>query len=535
MSGITKRFGRNVVLRDVSLEVFPGEVHILAGENGAGKSTLIKILAGVYQDWEGRIEYFGRSARPGSPVEAMRLGVSVIYQELSLVPSMSVSDNIFLGRNLARAGFVRRDQQREATRELLDRIGLEADPETAVEELPIAAQQLVEIAKSLSRQAGVLVMDEPTSALTAPEVEALFKLIGRLKNEGRGIVYITHKLEEMERLADTITVLRDGCLIGTRPAGDLPRAELLRWMVGRELEERLEERFQEQTPRAALAARDERLRLESFSIPSRRAAGRPAVENVDLTLRAGEVLGLAGLQGSGVSRLLLGIFGAFVARTRGSLYRNGEKVSISSPREAIRHGIALLTSDRKATGLVLCRPVLDNAVLADLPRLAPGGWRSPRRERLAAEELAAALRLKAASLDMEAGELSGGNQQKVALAKWIQTEPEVLLLDEPTRGIDVGAKQEVYQLINEWTSHGMAIMMTSSELPELLALSDRIMVFHRGRATACFRRGEAGPERILEAAMGRSARAPDDGQPGPEAGPKLGPAGTAGPSGERLP
>jgi len=505
MSGITKWFGRNNVLRDVSLDVFPGQVHILAGENGAGKSTLVKILAGVYQDWEGRIEYFGRAARPGSPVEAMRLGVSSIYQELSLVPGISVAENVFLGRNLTRAGFVRGDRQRAATRELLDRIGLDVDPDTAVEELPIAAQQLVEIAKSLSRDARVLVMDEPTSALTAPEVDALFKLIRRLKDEGRGIVYITHKMEEIDRIADVITVLRDGCLIGSRPARDLPRAELLRWMVGRDLEEQVGQASTSAASRMiSRSGPQERLRLESFSVPSRRAGSRLAVERVDLTLHAGEVLGLAGLQGSGASRLLLGIFGGCGANTRGSLYRNGEKVSVSSPRQAIRHGIALLTADRKATGLVLCRSVRDNAVLADLPRLAPGGWRSLRRERRAAQKLAAALRLKAASLDMETGELSGGNQQKVALAKWIQTEPEVLLLDEPTRGIDVGAKQEIYQLIGGWTAQGKAIVMTSSELPELLALSDRIMVFHRGRVTARFWRGEARPEDILEAAMGRA-------------------------------
>jgi ABC-type sugar transport system ATPase subunit len=494
MSGITKRFGRNVVLRGVSFDVYPGEVHILAGENGAGKSTLIKVLAGVYSDWEGAIEYFGRAARPRSPVEAMRLGVSVIYQELSLVPAMTVADNIFLGRARGRGGFVPRAEQRSKTRELLQGIGLRIEPDTPVESLPIAAQQLVEIAKALSRDARVLVMDEPTSALTAPEVDTLFSLIGKLKREGRGIVYITHKMEEIGRIGDRVTVLRDGERVGSRPARELTDAELVRWMVGREI--------QEQAHRAHVAPGEERLRLQDFSVPSGPGSARFAVEEVDLELRAGEIVGLAGLQGSGVSQLLLGLFGSYGANTGGSVYLNGRKAVIGSPQDAIRHGLALLTSDRKATGLVLCRPIQENAVLADLRRLAPGGWRAPARERAAVDALARALRLKAASLEMEAGELSGGNQQKVALAKWIQTGPRVFLLDEPTRGIDVGAKQEIYQLIHEWTAQGIAILMTSTELPELLALSDRIVVLHRGRVTAAFGWGQATAESVLAAAMG---------------------------------
>ena len=504
MSGITKRFGRNVVLRGVSFDVYPGEVHILAGENGAGKSTLIKVLAGVYGDWEGAIEYFGRAARPRSPVEAMRLGVSVIYQELSLVPAMSVADNIFLGRTRGRGGFVPRAEQRNKTREVLQGIGLRIEPDTPVENLPIAAQQLVEIAKALSRDARVLVMDEPTSALTAPEVDTLFSLIGKLKREGRGIVYITHKMEEIGRIGDRVTVLRDGERVGSRPARELTDAELVRWMVGRDLGPGFSPAAgsRAESPSPAAVAGEERLRLENFSVPSGQGSARLAVEGVDLELRAGEIVGLAGLQGSGVSQLLLGLFGSYGTNTGGSVYLNGRKTVIGSPQYAIRHGLALLTSDRKATGLVLCRPIQENAVLADLRRLAPGGWRAPARERAAVDALARALRLKAASLEMEAGELSGGNQQKVALAKWIQTGPRVFFLDEPTRGIDVGAKQEIYQLIHEWTAQGIAILMTSTELPELLALSDRIVVLHRGRVTAAFGRGQATAESVLAAAMG---------------------------------
>jgi ABC-type sugar transport system ATPase subunit len=496
MSGITKRFGRVEVLRGASLNVLPGETHILAGENGAGKSTLIKILAGVYRDWEGSIEYFGRPVRPSSPEEAMRLGVSVIYQELSLVPAMSVADNIFLGRHPTRSGFVCHSRQREAARKLLERMGLDLAPECLVEELPIAAQQLVEIAKALSQNARVLVMDEPTSALTAVEVERLFELILRLKSEGRGILYITHKMEEIDSIADRITVLRDGEFVGSAPAKDLPPAELVRWMVGREMKEL--------AARAAVEKGEERLRLEGVSIPGGRTGEAPLVDDVNLAVRGGEIVGLAGLQGSGISELLLGLFGA-CGTVQGAVYRNGSQVRISSPRDAIRHGVALLTADRKTTGLVLCRPIGENAILADLPRLAPTGWRVPGRERRTVRLLARELRLRAPSFDMEAGELSGGNQQKVALAKWLQTEPQVLLLDQPTRGIDIGAKQEIYRLMNEWTARGMAILLSSTELPELLELSDRVLVFHRGRITAALERGEATPESVLHAAMG-SAR-----------------------------
>jgi len=495
MIGIGKRFGPVTVLNNVSFEIRSGEVHVLAGENGAGKSTLIKILAGIHTEYEGAIEIEGRPARARSPLEASELGVAVIYQELSLIGPMSVADNIFLGRMPSRAGFVQDGEQQRQAAEWVQQLGLEIDVREAVESFPIAVQQLIEIAKALSQKAKIIVMDEPTSALNTPEVEALFTLIHSLKKRGCGIVYISHKMQEIERIADHVTVLRDGQWIGSAPASEMPPAKLIQWMVGRELGE--------QFPRRAPHPGAERLRLENVSVYPGGFSERPAVENITFAVRAGEIVGLGGLQGSGASELLLGLFGAYGRRARGRAWVDNSEVRVASPRQAIRAGTALLTNDRKATGLVLPMSIIANATLAGLAALSPGGWRRPAREREEAEKTTAPMRLRAASLDLEVGALSGGNQQKVALAKWLQTEPRVLLLDEPTRGIDIAAKREIYQLMDEWTARGIAIILITSEMPELLTLSDRIIVLHRGRATAEFARADATPEKILAAAMGQ--------------------------------
>lgn len=498
MRGITKRFGPVEVLREVDLDIWPGEVHILAGENGAGKTTLIKILGGVYADYQGSIEILGRPARPASPLEAAALGVAVIHQELSLVPSMSVADNLFLGRPPCTwAGLVAYRAQRQEARRLLAELGLEIDVDQPAERYPLAVRQLVEIAKALRHHARVIVMDEPTSALSAPEVQRLFALVQKLKAQGCGLVYITHKLEEIQRIADRITVLRDGRRVGSAPAAELAISQLIRWMVGREVEH--------QFPRHVARPGAERLRIEDFTVQAERKGLRPAVDGVSLSVRAGEILGLAGLQGSGASELLWGVFGALGARASGRVWLDGAPVRIRSPREAIRLGVALVTNDRKTTGLVLPMSVVANATLAALPRLCRWGWRRPQRELRAAADQSRALCLRAASLDMPVAALSGGNQQKVALAKWLEVQPRVLLLDEPTRGVDVGAKHEIYQLMNQWTAAGMAIILITSEMPELLALSDRILVLHRGRVTAEFAREEATADRVLEAAMGQGA------------------------------
>ena len=495
MSGITKRFGVHTVLQDVELEIRAGEVLVVAGENGAGKSTLIKILGGVHAEYGGTVEIAGHVVRPRSPIEANALGISVIFQELSLVPSLTVADNIFLGRTLTRGGFVDDREQRALAQRILRPLEIELDVGRRVEDLPIALQQLVEIAKALARQARVIVMDEPTSALNAPEVEKLFRLIRDLKARGCGIVYITHKMEEIERIADRITVLRDGRHVGTAPTAELPPPRLLQWMVGREMTA--------QFPRHAAAPGPERLRLKHFTVTTGSRGSQPLVHDISLAIRAGEILGVAGLQGSGSSELFAALFGGLGRKVRGTALLNGSPLAIDSPRRAIGQGIALLTNDRKATGLVLSISITANITLADLPRLSPGGWRRPRRERQAAQRLGDSLALRTASLDMEVEALSGGNQQKVALAKWLQTNPQLLLLDEPTRGIDVGAKHEIYALMNALTKRGIAILLITSELPELLAMSDRIVVMHRGRLTAEFTREEATPEKVMEAAMGK--------------------------------
>jgi ABC-type sugar transport system ATPase subunit len=480
MRGIGKRFGAVTVLDSVDFDIWPGEVHILAGENGAGKSTLIKILGGVHPPTTGQIEMRGTRITPHSPLQANALGISVIYQELSLVPAMTVADNIYLGRPLtSAAGFVRRAEQRQMAQELLRQLGIEIDVDTPVEQLPIARQQMVEIAKALARESRVIVMDEPTSSLTSPDVRKLFDLIDDLKKNGCGIVYISHKMEEIEQIADRITVLRDGKWVGTGLAAEVPEPKLIQWMVGRELGQ--------QFPRHLPEKGDVRLRIDRLSVhPLGIPDNRAAVSEISLELRRGEILGIGGLQGSGASELLLGLFGA-------------------GPRQSRFAGIALLTNDRKASGLVLSMSITANATLAALDKLSPHGWRKPAAERQTTQKYAESLRLKAADLNAEVGSLSGGNQQKVVIAKWLATHPRLLLLDEPTRGIDIGAKRDLYQLINQWTRDGISILLITSELPELLALSDRIIVLHRGTITGEFSKESATPDRILQAAMGGAA------------------------------
>jgi ribose transport system ATP-binding protein len=500
MSNISKRFGRVSVLNGVSFDLLPGEVHILAGENGAGKSTLIKILAGVHTDFEGHIELDGREVRPRSPWEANHLGVAVIHQELSLIGSMNVTDNLFLGRAKTRAGFVLDRQQEQEARQRLERLGVDVDVRQPVERLPIATQQCIEIAKAVSRNAKAIVMDEPTSSLSEPEVERLFALIGQLKAEGCGIIYISHRLEEMERIADRITVLRDGSRVGSAPALEVPRAKLIQWMVGRNVSD--------QFVRKGSHSGASRLRVRSMHVAGSRRNQRTRVDRVSLDVGRGEVVGLGGLQGSGASELLFTLFGGF-GSIDGEIEVDGTPVRISSPRQAIDAGVALLTNDRKATGLVLPLSITANITLASLPRFSWMGWRRESLEKEAAIQASASLQLRAASLDMPVETLSGGNQQKAAIAKWLQTKPRLLLLDEPTRGIDVGAKNEIYDRIEEWTANGVAILLITSEMSELLALSDRVVVMHRGQITAEYSRKQATAEKVLAAAMGTTGNPAD--------------------------
>ncbi len=499
LSGIGKSFGGVSVLAEVPLDLYPGEVHILAGENGAGKSTLIKIMAGVYPDFEGRIVLDGHEVRFRTPQEALAAGIAVIYQEISLVGTLSLADNMFLGREKrGPAGTVDRRAQQAGAREVLSGMDLDLDVTRPAEEYPISIQQMVEIAKALSCNARVIVMDEPTSSLSAPEVERLFGLIEGLKRRGCAVVYISHKMEEIYRIADRITVLRDGRWVGCAPAAELPEPELVRWMVGRELSSQFPPR------RGTRGA--EALRVEGLTLLDTAGSGRPLVDNLSFSVREGEILGLAGLQGSGASEALGAVFGVYGAPASGRVSLFGKPLPLGSPARSIRRGLALLTSDRKANGFVPEMDITRNISLASLRRFSPGGWLRHGEERHAAESQAASLSLRAASLGQLVVTLSGGNQQKVILAKWLETGPRVLLLDEPTRGVDIGVKHEIYELMNRWTYDGLSVVLITSEMPELLAMSDRILVLSRGRATAEFSRTEATQENILQAAMGRSSQ-----------------------------
>jgi len=493
MRGIGKIFGKVRVLENIDFDIHPGEVHILAGENGAGKSTLIKILSGVYSSSKGTILMNGDGINPHTPLEANSLGISVIHQELSLVPSMSIKDNLFLGRPHTRAGFILDKEHHKQAFAILSDMGIHIDINEKIENIPISIQQLIEIAKAISINAKVIIMDEPSSALNAKDVEILFSLIDKLKIQGAGIVYISHRMEEIERLADRITVLRDGKLIGTALAEDLPISQLINWMVGRDLTG--------QIPRPDTSTGIEKLKIQNLTVNSR--AGKKTVENVSFSVDAGEILGISGLQGSGASELLMGIFGGYKTKTANRLFLNGEEVVIKSPADAIKKHIALLTNDRKATGLVLPMSLTANFCMAGMKELTKWGWRSSTKENLSAKKYGTELSIRAHSYDMEVNMLSGGNQQKVAIGKWMLTLPEILLLDEPTRGIDIGAKHEIYQLMNEWTKKGISILLITSEMPELLAMSDRILVMHRGAITAEYMRNEFNAEKILESAMGK--------------------------------
>jgi ABC-type sugar transport system ATPase subunit len=483
IEAIDKSFPGVRALSGVHFDLRAGEVHALIGENGAGKSTLIRVLAGAHRADAGAIRIDGREMRIASPRDADRAGVSVIYQEFNLVPTLTVRENLLLGRE---AIFTSAAAERRQALELFARLGVRVDPEALVSELTIAQQQAVEIAKALGRQARIIVMDEPTAALTAQEAEALFRLIADLKARGMGIIYVSHRLDEVFRLTDRVTVLRDGRHVATRPTSGVSRSQLIEMMVGRKLESEFPKRPAPLGP----------VRLEVRGL--RRGS---QVKGVSLAIRGGEVLGLTGLVGSGRTELARLIFGAD-RLDGGEILVDGRPVTIHNPIDAIRHGICLVTEDRKAQGLVLGHSVRENFALPNLGKFSRLGVVSASQERQAFAAYAYALDIKLPSEEEPAGNLSGGNQQKVVLAKWLEADSNVILFDEPTRGIDVGAKHEIYLLINRLAAAGKAVLMISSELPEVLGMSDRILVMHEGRIT-----GEvtdvaaATQERILELAM----------------------------------
>ncbi len=497
MEHIGKEFAGVRVLHDVQFQLRAGDVHVLAGENGAGKSTLIKILCGVYADYHGRILLDGTECRFHSTHDAARAGIAVIHQEMSLIPAMSVLDNLHLGREqCGPGGWLRRAAQRRAAQALLARLGVAAPLDAPVESLPMNIRQLLEIAKALALDARVFIFDEPTSALHEPDVVKLFAIIAELKQRGCGIVYITHKMKEIYAIADRITVLRDGTCIGTAPAAELPQEKLLNWMVGRALTQQFPPR---QARPGALA-----FSVRNCTVANPAGGPRPVVDNVSFDVHAGEILGIAGLQGSGNSELLNAVFGAYATGVSGRLAIAGAACPIAAPGRAIARRLALVTNDRQATGIIPGLGITPNVTLAALPAFSRRGWLRQRAEAAAATRYVAALNIRTRSLSQSVETLSGGNQQKVVLARWLATQPRVLLLDEPTRGVDIGAKHDIYALMNQWTAAGMALVLITSEMPELLAMADRILVMHRGTVTAELPRAAATQEAILHAAMGGS-------------------------------
>jgi ABC-type sugar transport system ATPase subunit len=486
MEGITKSFPGVRALRGVSLELYAGEVLALLGENGAGKSTLIKVLGGAHRPDTGAIHIAGCPVAITDPVAAQRLGIAVIYQEFNLVPFLSAAANLFLGQENGRLGFLRRRQERDRARALFQRLGVVIDPDTPCSALSVAQQQVVEIAKALATDARILVMDEPSAALTGQEVRRLFDIIRDLKARGIGIIYISHRLAEIFAIADRVTVLRDGAHVATRPVPEVTADGLIEMMVGRKLESEF--------PPRQVALGPERLVVQDL----RRGQ---AVRGVSFTIRRGEVLGLTGLVGAGRTETARLLFGADRA-DGGTVKLDGRPLRLRSPCDAIRQGLALLTEDRKSQGLILGRSVRENFSLAGLRRLSFAGFVRQRLERERLAGYVRSLRLKMARPDEAARNLSGGNQQKVVLAKWLEAHASVLLFDEPTRGIDVGAKYEIYQLINDLAGQGKAVLLISSELPEILGMADRILVMHAGRISGEIRDvADATQEQIMRLAV----------------------------------
>jgi ABC-type sugar transport system ATPase subunit len=493
MRHITKNFGGVHALADVSITAHAGEVHALCGENGAGKSTLMKILAGAITDYEGAIILDGREVRFAGPREAEDAGIRIIYQELNLVTEMTVAANIFLGRERTRGlGWLDDRAMETEARRLFERLGTPINPRALIGSLRIGDQQMVEIAKALLFDAAILIMDEPTSALSDAEVHRLFRVIADLRKAGTTVLYISHKMNEVFTLADRVTVLRDGKFVASATRAETDPAQVVRWMVGREIAAM----HYEPHPIGARAMLD----VVGLSLPSPPLSGRPSLCDLTFHVHAGEVLGVAGLLGAGRTELLEALFGASAVPPSGTITLDGRPVRFRNPGEAIAAGVALVTEDRKALGLFSALTVAENITIRRLEALTRIGLIDRRAEARAVAEAIARLAIRTAGPGAAITSLSGGNQQKCVIARWLLIAPKLLLLDEPTRGIDVGAKAEIYNLIRRLVADGMAIIMTSSELPELLTVADRIMVLCEGRKTAELSRADATEEAIMHAA-----------------------------------
>jgi len=485
LKNMTKRFSGVEVLHEVSFSLRPGEVHALLGENGAGKSTLVKVMTGVHQPDKGEIYLDGKHVAFSDTRESRQAGIAAIYQELSLFPDLDVAENIFVGRQPTTIGG-RIDWRKlyADAGSLLESLGVHLDLKQKARSLSIAQQQMVEIARAFSINARILIMDEPTSSLTLNEVADLFRLVRRLRDEGTAVVFISHRLEELFELADRVTVMRDGSYVDTCSIKDVSRDDLIRLMVGRTITNLF--------PKQDVKAGDVILKVENLE-----RAG--SFRNVSFELRCGEILGMAGLVGAGRTNVARAIFGVEPA-TAGSIQIEGRKVAITSPQQAIKLGLAYVPEDRQLHGLIPAMNITSNISLPMLSKYARRGWLQDKTERKAAYDAALQMEVRANNIWQMARELSGGNQQKIVLSKWLSTNPRILILDEPTRGIDVGTKAAVHALMSRLASEGMAILMISSELPEILGMSDRVIVLREGHMTGHFSRAEATQEKIISAA-----------------------------------
>lgn len=483
---IVKSFLGVTVLDKVDFAVRRGTVHALIGENGAGKSTLMKIVSGIYQPDSGEIYYDGIKREALTPSKAIDMGVSMIHQELSPVPEMSVAENIFLGREPMKNRFlIDYDRMYKETRQLFESVGVNYNPAQPIKELSVADMQMIEITKAISHNASLVIMDEPTSSLTSSETELLFQQIQKLKEKNISIIYISHKLEEVFAVADEITVLRDGKLVKTAPVSEYTMDNLVTMMVGRKIDDVFPK---------------ENVEIGNTVLEVKNLTSKGVFENISFDVHAGEILGLTGLVGAGRTEVARAIFGLDRIDS-GEIYLNGNKLNIKSPRDAIRQGITMASEDRKNVGLVLCRPISENISLATLDRFIHRGLISIKKEKKAVHEQVEKLHIKVSDINDRVDSLSGGNQQKVVLAKWLMGDIKVIIFDEPTRGIDVGSKHEIYKLIGNMAKQGIAIIVISSEMPEVLGISDRIAVMSKGKITGIMDRKDCTQEEIMRCAI----------------------------------
>ena len=494
VENITKKFPGVVALDDVCLEIEAAKVTAIIGENGAGKSTLMKILSGVYHDFDGRIVFKDQQVKFSNPKEAQEKGIAIIHQELNLIPHLTITENVFLGREITNSwGLLDKKAMTLKTRALLEKLKLDVDPDTLVSELKIGQQQLVEIAKALLVESDVIIMDEPTSAISDAEVEVLFGIINDLRLDGKAVVYISHKLDELFKIADKYIVLRDGRMIETVEVKGMTHDTIIQKMVGREISV-----MRKVDP---TVSKGELLRIENLCLRHPEREHEMFLQNISFSVSRGEITGIFGLMGAGRTELLESIFGMHPKRSTGKIIVNGHSVTCKTPAQAIRAGLALVPEDRKKDGLVLDLDVKTNISLTTLDKIEQAGVLNAKKEKMLAKKYVDSLQIKTPSENQLTRNLSGGNQQKVVLAKWLATHPVILMLDEPTRGIDIKAKSEIYKLILKLADEGLGIIVVSSELPEILAICDRVLVMAEGKLTAEFPIKEATEDKILHAAI----------------------------------